>query len=190
MNRPGSGTLSLLLVAALFAVGVGVYVTVRPPPAPALRTGSVAPDFSLPVHGADGQVSLASLRGKVVFVNFWATWCPPCKAEAPSLEHLYQNLKNDGFEVLAISIDAPDSQAAIDQFRGDYALDFPIPLDPHKQVYDAYQVSGVPETFLVDRAGRVVEHFVGPQNWDDPRYARAIRRALGAPAESGGSAGE
>jgi peroxiredoxin len=190
LNRPGSGTLSLLFVAALFAVGVGVYALLRPPPVPALRTGSAAPAFSLPVHGGAGEVSLASLRGKVVFVNFWATWCPPCRAEAPSLEHLYQSLRADGFEVLAISIDAPDSASAIDAFRADFALDFPIPLDPRKQVYDAYQVAGVPETFLVDRSGKVVEHFIGPQNWDDPRYSRAIRRALGAPADSGGSAGE
>jgi len=194
LTRPGRGTLSLLFVAALFAVGVGAYTVLRPPPAPALRTGSAAPEFSLPLHGAPGEVSLASVRGKVVFVNFWATWCPPCAAEAPSLERLYQQLRADGFEVLAISVDKPEDAAAIDKFRADYALDFPIPLDPHRQVYDAYQVAGLPETFLVDRSGQLLEHFVGPQNWDDPRYLRAIRRALGAravePNDSGGSSGE
>jgi peroxiredoxin len=190
LKRLGSGTLSLLLVAAVFAVGVGAYFALLPPPVPALRSGAAAPAFSLPVHGDTRELSLDSLRGKVVFVNFWATWCPPCREEAPSLERLYQALRADGFEVVAISIDSPDATAAIDQFRSDFSLDFPIPLDPHKTVYDAYQVAAVPETFLVDRSGRVLEHFIGPQNWDDPRYAKAIRRALSETGSSGGSAGE
>lgn len=190
MNRPGSGTLSLLIVAALFAVGVGAYVVLRPPPAPALRSGSLAPDFSLPVQGGGPDVSLAALRGKIVFVNFWATWCAPCREEAPSLERLYEQLHPEGFEVLAISIDNADASSAIDSFRRDLSLSFPIPLDPSKRVYDAYQVFGVPETFLVDPEGRVLEHFIGPQNWDDPRYSRAIRRALAAAKDdSGGSPG-
>jgi cytochrome c biogenesis protein CcmG/thiol:disulfide interchange protein DsbE len=191
LNRPGRGTLSLLLVAALFAVGVGIYVGLSPAPTSGLRTGSIAPDFSLPVQGGGPNVSLESLRGKVAFVNFWATWCAPCRAEAPSLEGLYQRLHGDGFEVVAISIDKPEASAAIDGFKRDFSLSFPIPLDPSKRVYDAYQVSGVPETFLIDPAGRVIEHFIGPQNWEDPRYSRAIRRALAAARDdSGGSPGE
>ena len=191
MNRPGRGTLSLLLVAALFAVGVGIYVVLSPGPTAGLRSGSIAPDFTLPVQGGGANVSLASLRGKVAFVNFWATWCAPCRAEAPSLETLYQRLHGDGFEIVAISIDKPEASAAIDGFKSDFSLSFPIPLDPNKRVYDAYQVSGVPETFLIDPAGRVIEHFIGPQNWEDPRYSRAIRRALAAAKDdSGGSPGE
>jgi peroxiredoxin len=191
LNRPGSGTLSLLIVAALFAVGVGAYVVLRPPPAPALRTGALAPDFSLPVQGSGAQVTLSSLRGKVVFVNFWATWCTPCRSEAPGLASLYKELRGDGFEILAISIDDASAGAAIEQFRRDFSLEFPIPLDPSKRVYGEYQVFGVPETFLVDPSGKVVEHFIGPQNWEDPRYSRAIRRALAAAKDdSGGSPGE
>ena len=191
MNRPGSGTLSLLIVAALFAVGVGAYVVLRPPPPPELRIGSIAPDFSLPVQGGGPDVSLASLRGKVVFVNFWATWCAPCRSEAPSLASLYKQLHGEGFEVLAISIDDPNSGPAIEKFRQEFSLGFPIPLDPHKRVYGEYQAFGVPETFLIDPSGRLVEHLIGPQNWEDPRYSRAIRRSLAAAKhDSGGSPGE
>ena len=191
MNRPGSGTLSLLIVAALFAVGVGAYVALRPPPEPALRTGALAPDFSLPVVGGGPEVSLSSLRGKVVFVNFWATWCEPCRSEAPSLARLYQGLRGDGFEVLAISIDDPNAAPAIEKFQRDFSFEFPVALDPQKRVYASYQAFGVPETFLIDPAGRLLEHFIGPQNWEDPRYSRAIRRALAAAkGTSGGSPGE
>jgi cytochrome c biogenesis protein CcmG/thiol:disulfide interchange protein DsbE len=169
----------LLVASAVFAEVAGGYMALRQPSGPSLRLGSPAPEFSLPVPGA-AEVSLVALRGHVVFVNFWATWCAPCREEAPSLERLYKSLSADGFALLGISIDAADAAAAVEAFRSEYGLTFPIPRDPEKPVYGAYQASGVPETFLVDREGRVLERFVGPQNWDDPRYAREIRRALAA----------
>lgn len=190
MKRPGSGTLSLLIAAALFAAGVGAWVGLfHESPEPALRMGAAAPDFALPLEGG-GQVSLAGLRGKVVFVNFWATWCAPCRMEAPSLQRLYKTLRSEGFEVLGISIDKAQDGEAIGRFKHDFSLDFPIPLDPAKKVYDQYQASGVPETYLVDVDGKILERFVGPQNWDDPRYVREIRRAIAAAGtRSGGSPG-
>ena len=184
------GTLVLGIVAALFAAAVGVWVAFfQPPSRPTLRVGETAPDFALPLLGG-GEVALDSLRGKVLFVNFWATWCTPCRMEAPSLQRLYATLKGDGFEVLGITIDKADDGEALQRFKSDFSLGFPIPLDPTKRVYDAYRVGGVPETYLVDGDGKILEHFIGPQNWDDPRYVRAIRRALAAAgARSGGSPG-
>jgi len=179
LSEKRSGVLPLFLAVAAFAAGVAAFAVLRQPSGPSLRAGSVAPDFSLPVPGA-ADVTLTSLRGRVLFVNFWATWCAPCREEAPSLERLYQALRGEGFEVLGISIDAEQDAPAVEDFAREFGLTFPIPRDAHKHVYDAYQASGVPETFLVDRAGRVLERFVGPQNWDDPRYARAIRRTLAA----------
>jgi len=179
LSENRSGVLPLLVAVAIFAAAAGALVFFREPAGPSLRRGAEAPTFSLPVPG-NAKVSLEDLRGRVVFVNFWATWCAPCREEAPSLERLYQGLRDEGFEVLAISIDADKDAAAIDAFTREFAFTFPVPRDPEKRVYAAYQASGVPETFLVDRQGRVLERFVGPQNWDDPRYARAIRRALAA----------
>jgi peroxiredoxin len=179
LSEKRSGVLPLVVAVALFAAGVAVFASLREPSGPSLRPGSVAPEFTLPV-AAGADVTLADLRGQVVFVNFWATWCAPCREEAPSLERLYRALHAEGFEVLGISIDASEDQAAVDAFAREFELTFPIPRDAHKRVYGAYRASGVPETFLVDRQGRVLERFVGPQDWDDPRYARAIRRALAA----------
>ena len=83
-----------------------------------------------------------------------------------------------GFELLAISVDAPDQREAIREFRDEYELSFPILLDPERDAYRRYGVYGVPETFLVDARGRLAERFIGSRNWDDPRYARAIERLL------------
>jgi len=179
LSEKRRGVVPLFVTVVLFAAGVGAFTLIRQPAGPSLRAGSVAPEFSLPVPGGP-DVTLSALRGRVVFVNFWATWCAPCREEAPSLERLYQTLHNEGFEVLGISIDAEKDEAAVDTFKREFGLTFPIPRDPHQRVYAAYQVSGVPETLLVDRSGRVLERFVGPQNWDDPRYARAIRRTIAA----------
>ena len=177
MSEKRSGVLPLVVAVALFAAGVAAFALVREPSGPTLRSGSAAPDFALPVVGG-AEVTLAALRGRVVFVNFWATWCAPCREEAPSLERLYRALHAEDFELLGISIDASTDDAAVEAFRREFDLTFPIPRDAEKRVYAAYRVSGVPETFLVDRSGQVLERFVGPQDWDDPRYVRAIRKAL------------
>lgn len=191
MSQNRRGIIALLVAVALFAAGAAAVALIREPSRPSLRPGSIAPAFSLPVSGGE-SVALEALRGRVLFVNFWATWCAPCRTEAPSLERLYQSLRGEGFEVLGISIDAEQDEAAVTVFARELGLTFPIPRDPDKRVYGAYQASGVPETFLVDRGGRVLERFVGPQNWDDPRYARAIRHALASgelAAPEGGSGG-
>jgi len=178
LSEPRGGFVPLVAAVALFAAVAAGFALWRAPSVPSLRPGSAAPDFALPAPG--GPVSLHALRGRVVFVNFWATWCAPCREEAPSLERLYRQLRAEGFEVLGISIDAPEDEAAVEAFTAEYGLTFPIPRDTDQKVYGAYRASGVPETFLVDQSGVVLERFVGPQNWDDPRYVRAIRNALAA----------
>ena len=104
MSERRRGTVPLLVISALFALGLAALVLTRAPGSAPKRGGPV-PDFELPdLSGA--PVALSAQRGRVVFVNFWATWCPPCREEAPSLERLYGRLRAEGFEVLAISIDA------------------------------------------------------------------------------------
>ncbi len=127
------------------------------------QVGDVAPDFTLPTLEGN-SVRLADYRGKVVFINFWATWCPPCRQEMPSMESLYRRLKGRAFEMLAVSIDR-EGEDGLQPFVSQYGLTFPVLLDPHKEVYRLYGVTGVPETFIVDGHGVILLKLIGPQDW-------------------------
>jgi thiol-disulfide isomerase/thioredoxin len=142
----------------------------------------VAPAFELPLlpSGTEerpGRVELAGLRGRVVLVNFWATWCEPCEREMPAMERLYGALPREAFELVAVAIDEREDDVAAFQARME--LSFPIVLDPEQVAYGAYQTMGVPESLLIDREGRVVERYVGPRDWDDPAYVERIRALIG-----------
>ena len=140
-----------------------------------LGRGAAAPDFSLPRVGGP-NVSLDGLRGQVVLVNFWATWCKPCEDEMPAMERLYQALRDEGLELLAVSVD--DDPNVVDAFGQRLALSFPLLLDPEKDVAKAYQTFRFPESFLIDREGTIVERYIGPKEWDAPAYEDRIRRLL------------
>jgi peroxiredoxin len=183
----GSGRLAVAATLAI-AVASALFVWLRPAPPGVLRVGAPSPELRLP--DLDGKpVALAELRGRVVFVNFWGTWCAPCRDEAPALERMYRRLQGEGFEVLAVSIDAPDAADAVRAFRDEFSLSFPILLDADRATYVAFGATGVPETFLVDREGRIWERFVGPRDWDQPRYETAVRALLGAAPGSGPAEG-
>ena len=137
-----------------------------------------AKDFTTPAPGG-GTVSLAHYRGRVVFLNFWATWCPPCLVEMPAMERLYGRLRDKGFVVLAISLDA--DEAAVTPFLKEHGLTFPVGLDPKQRVGILYGVRALPSTFLLDRKGRVVAQALGPREWDGPAALAVIDALLGQP---------
>ena len=131
-----------------------------------LGKGAKAPDFTLP--GLDGEmVRLADQKGKVVFLNIWATWCPPCVDEMPSMEKLYQKLKGEDFEILAVSIDKQGAEAVL-PFMKKHDLSFTALIDSKESLKYKYQTTGVPETFIIDRNGIVVERVIGPRDWAAP----------------------
>jgi thiol-disulfide isomerase/thioredoxin len=121
---------------------------------------------------------LADLKGKVVLVNFWATWCPPCRAELPSLERLWLQLNKEDFVVLAIN--AGESAETIFPFTGllEPAPTFPILLDLDSTVLNAWPVMGLPTTFIIDRQGRMVYRAVGGREFDDPVLVKQISELL------------
>jgi peroxiredoxin len=166
----------LKIAAVTAAIGVGVLVL-------ALwlhgRTPAVAPDFS--ALDLDGQaVRLSAYRGRVVLVNLWATWCPPCREEMPSMERLHRRLKDKGFVLLAVSEDE-GGKAGVKAFVEQMQVTFPVLLDPDGDVGRKYEVWGFPESFLVDRDGRVVERVIGPRDWSSPEQIARIEALLAAP---------
>lgn len=152
-------------------------------PAPSKQAGLVgqqAPDFTLPLVDG-GTVKLSDLRGKAVMVNFWATWCPPCRAEMPSMERLYAQTKDDGFVILAINVEA-DGLQVLPDFLKDHPHTFPVAVDTEGEVQTTYGVFRFPESFLVDPKGVIVEHVVGGRDWSDHRMIEKIK-ALAAQAK-------
>jgi cytochrome c biogenesis protein CcmG/thiol:disulfide interchange protein DsbE len=129
-----------------------------------LTVGKVAPDFELP--GLDDKtLRLSDFRGKVVFLNFWATWCKPCKEEMPSMEILYKNFEKDGLVILAVSIDRVTTKKDIPPFVKGLNLTFPVLVDSWGQTDKRYKLMGVPETYIIDQQGVLREKVIGPRDW-------------------------
>lgn len=143
-----------------------------------VAAGRIAPDFKL--TGLDGKpASLAELRGKVVFLNLWATWCPPCREEMPSIQALRQQFqKAPDFVVLTVSEDSNPVQVASYIKRNNF--NFRVLLDPRNIVGEAYDVSGLPESFVIGRDGRIVAHHVGPYDWANQDIREALQDLLKA----------
>jgi cytochrome c biogenesis protein CcmG/thiol:disulfide interchange protein DsbE len=137
----------------------GCYSGSRPP-----HIGSPAPDFT--VQDADRKVSLSDLRGKVVVLNFWATWCPPCIEEMPSLVQMQQRMKGKGVEVLAVSLDA--DEGAYHKFLKDHNVDLLTVRDGDGKSNNLYGTFKFPETYIIDRNGVMRRKFIGPVDWGQP----------------------
>jgi peroxiredoxin len=136
-----------------------------------------APDFSVAGLGG-GRLALRAFRGTVVFLNFWATWCPPCKTEMPSMERLHRRYRERGLTMLAISIDSAGDARAVADFVKAHGLTFLIGLDPNLEVADPYGVRVLPSTLLIDRAGNTVAIALGPRAWDAPAAHAVIESLL------------
>jgi len=147
---------------------------------PSVREGEMAPDFSLP--GLKGErVHLAELRGKVVFLNFWATWCPPCIEELPSINSLYDKVQNSDFVIISVSIDQMGTEE-LKKFVVSNNLKFTVLHDPKSEVSAGkYGITGVPETFLIDRNGIIVKRYIGPRNWNEPEFIDYLNKLLNRP---------
>ena len=145
----------------------------NPSPRSRLQPGHPAPDFSFP--GLDGKmVGLGDYKGKVVFFNIWATWCPPCREEMPSMEKLYKELKGEDFEILAVSIDA-SGMKAVAPFVKEYHLSFPVLLDPEGTTKSLYGTTGIPESFIINKEGKIEQIIIGPMDWATPDVVRFFR---------------
>ena len=127
-----------------------------------LEKGSVAPDFQLTT--IDGKVtSLSDFRGQTVILNFWASWCPPCREEMPELEQFYKKNKQNNVTILSVNLTSQDSgRQKLQQFIQDYSLTFPILLDQKGEVGKLYQILTIPTSFIISSTGNITDIFVGP----------------------------
>ena len=132
-----------------------------------------APDFNL--EDQDGNfVKLSGLKGKAIIVNFWATWCPPCRKEMPSMQRAWETLKQEDIEMLAINV-GEDSDL-IFAFTAEYPVDFPLLMDRDSKVVREWRVRGLPTTFIINPEGKIVYQAIGDREWDSPDLLEQIRQ--------------
>ena len=129
-------------------------------PGAVAKEGFAAPDFTLDLLGGD-KVSLSDLRGKVVLVNFWTSWCPPCRLEMPAIEKTYRSYKDLGFVVIGLNLTAQDSEQAAAEFAKEVGITFPIALDRDNAVGNLYRNTALPTSFFIDRNGVIRSVIVG-----------------------------
>ena len=156
-----------ILLAGLMLLMTACYSGSRPP-----RIGEAAPDFS--VQDSGSTVALHDLKGKVVVLNFWATWCPPCVEEMPSLIRMQSELKDKGVTVLAVSLDVDEN--AYKKFLKDHGVELLAVRDASQKSNALYGTFKFPETYIIDRQGKVRRKFIGPVDWTQPEIVSYLSR--------------
>jgi peroxiredoxin len=165
------------LVLAVILTAALVFVRLEDTKGYGLRTGTPAPLFHLADLKDGKDVDLRSFQGKLVLVNFWATWCVPCVVEMPSLESLDETLGREGLVVLGVSVD--EDRSDLERFLAEKKIRFPILRDPGGRVAaTAYRTTGWPETFVIGPTGVLLESYVGATEWDTPGALRHFRDLL------------
>jgi len=175
-----SKKLLVYLIPSLI-VGAVAWFALRPSGAHAVRVGEAVPDFNLPLlTGPSGRtVSLADFRGRVLVLNFWATWCPPCVEEAPSLEAFAERVRPLGVEVIGASecydCSKDEDPATLTAFINKFSITYPIARDASRALATRYGTLQFPETYIIDRHGRLAEKIIGAWDWNDPRMLSFVR---------------
>ncbi|MFQ5585576.1 MAG: peroxiredoxin family protein [Thermodesulfobacteriota bacterium] len=178
-EKKGSAGTIVGVVVVIVVVVVGFVMFGKKGKFEPIVAGKVAPAFELP--DLEGRmVSLSQFKGKVVFLNFWATWCEPCEEEMPSMEYLYNELKGKNFEMVAVSIDSK-GPGVVQEFVRKYGITFPVLHDRKGKVKERYKTTGVPETFIIDQNGVVAEKVWGPRDWSGPYATKVINDLLNTP---------
>lgn len=168
-----SRTFSLLLIAALLAVPGASAISAANPPQllQPVKDKPLAKDFRL--ENLDGEtVSLSDFKGRVVVVNFWATWCPPCRFEIPSMQRAWLRMKEEDVMMLAVHVGGNNDK--VWSFTGEFGIDFPVLMDVDSTVADAWPMRGLPSTFIVDPQGRIAYQAIGGREWDAPEILQVL----------------
>ena len=163
------GALATVLSTAVIAEGSGRSVVVNPP--------VPAPDWTLPaIQNAEGNLSMSDFRGKITYVDFWASWCGPCRLSLPALNSLNEEFADDPVQFLAISIDVVEEDAW--DFLKRYSVDYPVVIDTEGDIARMFAVDGMPSGYLLDAEGRVREIHIGFKRGDELKLAESIKKML------------
>ncbi len=159
-------TSSLLFLFSIFGNALADGQTLTP------VTGTpLAPNFTL--EDTDGEMhTLSDYQGKVVIVNFWATWCPPCREEMPSMERAWTTLKDKN--VMMLAIDVGEDEDTVFNFTANYPVTFPLLLDLDSAVISQWPVKGLPTTYIIDPQGRLIYQAIGGREWDAPELMNKV----------------
>jgi peroxiredoxin len=175
-RRGLAGLIALFAAFVLLARFGGPGLTTPPlPDVSGPRLGE-APEWSLPTPGEEVH-RLADHQGQVVLLNFWATWCAPCREELPTLEALHQELGEEGLVIIAVNVDRGDAER-VARFAEQKGLSFRVLHDPEQRVAGSYGVRGYPTTVVIDRAGRIVLSELGAWDWSHPDAVAWLRELL------------
>ncbi len=166
--RPPCTVLGALVLFSSFVA----FATDEPQTLTPMSEDIQAPEFDL--QGPTGEPQrLIDHRGKPVILNFWATWCPPCRAEMPSMQRAHETLAEEGISVIAVNVG--EDAETIARFLSETDVDFPIPMDIDSEVVQSYPVKGLPTTFVIDPEGRFAFSATGEREWDDPALLDQVR---------------
>ena len=178
--RWSRGRAGLAVVAAALCVGCGSgdgSAEGREGPADRPADPQVVPDYSAITLDGD-SVSLGDLRGDVVLLNVWATWCTPCRKEIPELQALHEARADEGLRVVGVTVDARHAEEGVRRFIDRFGMTYDVWWDPDQTIVGKLGAMGVPLTVLIDRNGRVIWRKLGPLERDDPGLMRAVEQAL------------
>ncbi len=172
----GAALLSLLIASSAAADAGLAFGILKPKKPPAVI------DFTLP--GPDGKtVALKDFRGRVVLLNFWATWCQPCKIEMPSMQRVYDKYRAQGLVILALSVDAK-GERVVKPFLDKYKFSFPVALDADMKIMGKFKVRGLPTTLVLDAQGKELGRIIGGREWDGKAALRYLEEVLKANEKS------
>lgn len=167
-----SKTNALKVAVLLLILGGAVYLVLHQHQPRPLAIGDSAPDFTVPAIPS-GSLDSRKYHEQVVVLNFWATWCPPCVEETPSLEKFAERVQSQGVVVVGVSVD--EDRKALQEFIDKYGITYAVGLDPDRALTGRFGTFKFPETYILDRYGRVAEKLVGVVNWDDPRIQSFVQ---------------
>ena len=167
-----SKTTAFKLAAIVVILGAATFLVVQQRKGRPITVGEGAPDFSIPALPT-GTMNLDSYRGQIVVLNLWATWCPPCVEETPSLVRFAERMKAHGVVVLGVSVD--EDTGALKDFIDKNQIRYPIGRDPDRSLSARFGTYQFPETYILDRRGKVAEKLIGAIDWDDNRIQSFVQ---------------